>query len=524
MRDIRRRLGPPLILLASLLMSASASASASPRVEAHRSSRQRHAQARCHATHPHRLWRAKCAASSKQQHRVGSSPANVVPPSVSGSTVQGQPLSAATGSWTGTAPIRYALQWQRDGTPIAGATSASYTLSPPDVGHRLGVAVTASNSTGATTATSVSTATIAAPPAPAPQPPPAPAPEPTPSEPPVSPTPTEPTPIPSPPEVGGALETWRGFSAAFPMPAGQTPGSAASAFNQGVAGAAPLPNSTEMVSWLLSHVQSGSRMPGSVEPQRGGGSPTVYASNSDPLVELVATKPWGHNVLQNRMIRVPAAARAGGPPPPADAHLQIVLAPADAKVPGETADLWQAEPAKEGKLRFGWGGAGNIAGTQQGGGATASNIGLAAGKVRAPELKAGTVPHALCVAVPQTKASFVYPASASDGHSSEAAAPAMGQRFYLAYSDAEIETLPVAPWKKAVLKGLSHFGFFVCDSGNDTLGFEFESSVMYTAFGQPEWFSTIGREQGLPTWEGRYVFNFSNGVDWTRLRALAPPA
>jgi hypothetical protein len=47
---------------------------------------------------------------------------------------------------------------------------------------------------------------------------------------------------------------------------------------------------------------------------------------------------------------------------------------------------------------------------------------------------------------------------------------------------------------------------------------------MYTAFGQPEWFSTIGREQGLPTWEGRYVFNFSNGVDWTRLRALAPPA
>jgi hypothetical protein len=522
MRDIRRRLCLPLTVIVSLLIVASASAS--PRVEAHRSARQRHAQARCRATHAPRLWRAKCA-SSKQQHRAASSPANLVAPSVSGSTVQGQPLSAAAGSWTGTAPIRYAYEWRRDGVAIAGLTSASYTLTPADVGHRLAVAVIASNSSGATTATSAATATITPPPAqtPAPQPAPAPVPAPAPSEPPASPTPSEPTPVPSPPETGGALETWRGFSAAFPMPAGQTPGNAASAFNQTVAGAPPLPNSPELVAWLLSHYQSGSRMPANVEPQRGGGSPTVYASNSDPVVELVATKPWGPNALQGRKVRVPAAARAGGPPPPADAHLQIVLAPADAKVPGETADLWQAEPVKEGKLRFGWGGAGNIAGTQVGGAATASNIGLAAGKVRAPELKAGTVPHALCVAVPQTKASFVYPATASDGHSSEAAAPAMGQRFYLTYSDAEIEALPVAPWKKAVLKGLAHFGFYVCDSGNDTLGFEFESSVMYTAFGQPEWFSVIGREQGLPTWEGRYVFNFSTGVDWTRLRAIAPP-
>jgi hypothetical protein len=519
MRDIRRCLGPPLIVLASLLISASASASAAPRVEAHRSSRQRHDAARCRATHPKRAWRAKCAAS-RQQRRIGSSPVNVALPSLSGSTVQDQTLSAAAGSWTGAAPIRYAYQWRRDGSAIVGATSAVYTLAPSDVGHRLAMAVTASNAGGATTATSNSTAAIAARPAPTPEP----APEQTPSEPPVSPGPTEPGPLPTPPETGGALETWRGFSAAFPMPAAQTPGSAASPFNQGVAGAPLLANSTEMVSWLLSHAQSGSRMPGSIEPQRGGGVPTVYASNSDPVVELVATKPWGHNPLQGRMIRVPAAARPGGPPPPADAHLQIVLAPADAQVPGETADLWQAEPAKEGKLRFGWGGAGNIAGTQIGGGATASNIGLAAGKVRAPELKAGTVPHALCAAVPQTKASFVYPASASDGHSSDAAAPAMGQRFYLAYSDAEIDALGVAPWKKAVLKGLAHYGFFVCDSGNDTLGFEFESSVMYTSFGQPEWFSTIGREQGLPTWEGRYVFNFSNGVDWTRLRAVAPPA
>jgi hypothetical protein len=99
----------------------------------------------------------------------------------------------------------------------------------------------------------------------------------------------------------------------------------------------------------------------------------------------------------------------------------------------------------------------------------------------------------------------------------------MGQRFYRAYSDPEIEALPIAPWKKTVLKALAHYGFYICDSGNDTLSFEFESSVMYTAFGRTEPFSVIGKEQDLSTWQGKYVFNFSEGVDWARLRAIAPP-
>jgi hypothetical protein len=33
----------------------------------------------------------------------------------------------------------------------------------------------------------------------------------------------------------------------------------------------------------------------------------------------------------------------------------------------------------------------------------------------------------------------------------------------------------------------------------------------------------IGKEQDLSTWQGKYVFNFSEGVDWARLRAIAPP-
>ena len=279
-----------------------------------------------------------------------------------------------------------------------------------------------------------------------------------------------------------------------------------------------------MVAWVLSHREPNSSMPGNEEPQDGGGHPTVYASNSDPIVELIATEPWGPNPLQGRKIRIPAQAHASLPGPPADAHLEIVLAPDEAKVPGETVELWRAEPVKEGKLRFAWGSTGNIDGSLLGGQATAADFDLSAGQVRAPELKAGTVSHALCAAIPETKPTYVYPASHTDGNSGEGAAPAMGQRFYLAYSDSEIEALSAAPWKKAVLKALAHYGFYVCDSGNDTLGFEFESSEMYTAFGQTEPFAVIGKEQHLPTWEGKYVFNFSEGVNWTRLRAIAPPA
>jgi hypothetical protein len=308
------------------------------------------------------------------------------------------------------------------------------------------------------------------------------------------------------------------------MPAGRTPGNTSSPFNQRITNPQVLANSSEMVAWVLKHHEPNSFMPGNEEPQDGGGHPIVYASDSDPIVELIATEPWGPNPLQGRKIRIPERAHGSLPGPPADAHLEIVLAPGEAKVPGETVELWRAEPVKEGKLRFAWGSAGNIDGSLLGGQATAADFDLSAGQIRAPELKAGVVPHALCAAIPQTKRTYVYPASHTDGSSNEAAAPPMGQRFYLAYSDSEIAALSVSPWKKAVLTGLAHYGFYVCDSGNDTLGFEFESSVTYTAFGQPELFSIIGKEQGLGRWEGKYVFNFSEGVNWTRLRAIAPPA
>jgi hypothetical protein len=40
----------------------------------------------------------------------------------------------------------------------------------------------------------------------------------------------------------------------------------------------------------------------------------------------------------------------------------------------------------------------------------------------------------------------------------------------------------------------------------------------------PEPFAAIGAEQGVPSSSGGYDFNLAQGIDWSRLRAVAPPS
>lgn len=93
-------------------------------------------------------------------------PANTTPPSASGSTVQGQVLTAANGVWTGTPAPTFTYQWQDCNSSgascsnITGATSQLYTLTSPDVTHTLKVVVTGTNSAGSASATSAHTAVV----------------------------------------------------------------------------------------------------------------------------------------------------------------------------------------------------------------------------------------------------------------------------------------------------------------------------------------------------------------------------
>jgi protocatechuate 3,4-dioxygenase beta subunit len=63
-------------------------------------------------------------------------------PTVSGSPVVGQTLSATAGSWTSGTVFAYA--WKRNGNPILGANSSSYKVAPADLDASLSVTVTGS--------------------------------------------------------------------------------------------------------------------------------------------------------------------------------------------------------------------------------------------------------------------------------------------------------------------------------------------------------------------------------------------
>ncbi len=75
------------------------------------------------------------------------------PPSITGSARAGASLTCSTGAWAGTLDT-YTYQWDRNGRPIAGATSATYRIGAGDEGFELTCVVTATNAGGHTSATS----------------------------------------------------------------------------------------------------------------------------------------------------------------------------------------------------------------------------------------------------------------------------------------------------------------------------------------------------------------------------------
>jgi GH25 family lysozyme M1 (1,4-beta-N-acetylmuramidase) len=99
-------------------------------------------------------------------YRIGSVPTVTNRPAMAGTVAVGRTLHASRGGWKGTAPISYALQWQRCGTrgrncvAIPGATGDTYHTTRADYLRPLRVRITAHNRLGTTiTATSVSPAT-----------------------------------------------------------------------------------------------------------------------------------------------------------------------------------------------------------------------------------------------------------------------------------------------------------------------------------------------------------------------------
>src|SRR5206468_839261 len=96
----------------------------------------------------------------------GLTPVSVAAPSLSGTTQQGQTLTASAGTWSNS-DVTLSYQWQRCDASggacadVAGATAPTYTAGAADAGATLRVVVTGNNRFGTSTAQSAATAVIA---------------------------------------------------------------------------------------------------------------------------------------------------------------------------------------------------------------------------------------------------------------------------------------------------------------------------------------------------------------------------
>lgn len=119
------------------------------------------------------MWRslavaaAVAALAGAEAHGARSTaPGNTSPPTVSGTAREGETLTAASGSWSGSTPMTFSYRWLRckpDGGKCSktGGTAQTYKLGDKDVGHTMRVSVTATNADGSASAVSAPTAVVA---------------------------------------------------------------------------------------------------------------------------------------------------------------------------------------------------------------------------------------------------------------------------------------------------------------------------------------------------------------------------
>ena len=330
----------------------------------------------------------------------------------------------------------------------------------------------------------------------------------------------------------GVGEGWGGFGGGILPGPEWRPYASTSPFNTSTAGATVVPNSQAIVEKALSFGLPGNLEAGGAETPNDWGHPTFFAQPGDPIYTLHATKETGP--IEGMKIPIPSYARpAGG----ADGHMAVVTPD------GWEYDFWQVHEKNPstGVLTFSLGGRTRIDGDGLGSGATGADFGNLAGIIRAPELAAGSINHALFIVLKCAAkgtsfgygttatsygSSYVYPAmhGGSACASEDPNLPPLGTRLMLEMSDAQIAALPVPSWKKTILTALAHYGGYIGDTGGPGFGLEFESSATYTALGLPDPLVAFAAQNNLPTWEGAYVFNMASGADWAKyLRVLAPP-
>lgn len=229
--------------------------------------------------------------------------------------------------------------------------------------------------------------------------------------------------------------------------------------------------------------------------------PFYYSIPSDPVYKIQcrygSSSIWQYCGLNNVEIHIPSYAEPEHSGPgkqcwDTDHHMAIIDS-----TTGTEYDMWGAcQPnGKGGDLVIGWGGYGHIWGRDRDQGISTDTISygseqsgfaLTIGIVRAADIHAGIIPHALQMAIP-CASDGVYPAAVSSDQSCPSGTtnpPYYGMRVQLNLTDHEIHALDVPAYAKPVLLALAHYGAFICDTGTgDEMELKTESGLTYTKLG-----------------------------------------
>ena len=247
-----------------------------------------------------------------------------------------------------------------------------------------------------------------------------------------------------------------------------------------------------------------------------------YANNSDPTYTVKGGSDRGAFAVRGKRLHLPAGAR---PSAGADHHLAVVYDGQHWGFYGATVDRKAHIIHCLAGRRIPIDGIGLRAAE------TAARFPSLGGRIRYQEMAAGRIDHALFAASSQIAYTWVYPAEKSDGGDNPRQDyPPMGERFQLDPSymtDQRLATYP--PWKRAVLKAIRDYGFFLGDSTSKSLAvIPIESGTSYTSFGLPDPWVRYAKAHRLPSsYDSQihrivYSFDLASGVDWSKLRAIDP--
>jgi hypothetical protein len=278
------------------------------------------------------------------------------------------------------------------------------------------------------------------------------------------------------------------------------------------------PRSQAMVSRLLGFGRAQAIQLGTAGTRFDYSHPVYFGRASDPRHRIRCTERWGRCAVEGHVVHIPRGARAAAG---TDAHLTVI----DTRS-GWEYDLWGVHRVSPtgGTLRARWGGRTRIDGDGRNSPATAAHFGGAAGVIRASELAAGRIDHALFLVAECGSGRAVYPARGSGARcANRRNAPPLGARFALDMSDAEIAAVPGSPLKRTILRALARYGAYLGDTGTGSWSVQLESGAAYVALGGADPFAALGRANGLQRADdGMYLLDLAAGVDWRRLRVVHP--